>query len=42
MKKYKIKNKTKNIKKHKTKKIKYQHGGVDNFLPIPQFIKMLV
>jgi len=41
MKKYKTKNKTKNIKKNKTKKIKinYQYGGVDNFLPIPQFIK---
>jgi hypothetical protein len=41
MKKYKTKNKSKNIKKNKTKKIKinYQYGGVDNFLPIPKFIK---
>ena len=39
MRKYKTKNKSKNIKKNKTKKINYQYGGVDNFLPIPQFIK---
>ena len=49
MRKYKTKNKSKNMKKNKTKKIKinktkkikinYQYGGVDNFLPIPQFIK---
>ena len=35
--KIKLKNKTK-LKK-KTKNIIYQNGGVDNILPIPQFIK---
>lgn len=25
--------------KKQTKKINYQHGGVDNILPIPKFIK---